>query len=92
MNDLDMHLLKQFYMNVTRRQTSGRRQLRTVRSSRPHQQWRNQRQENCSAVATAAAVVAVAVAAAAAEIAGCDNGSEENSAARIVAEGGSTES
>lgn len=88
MNDLDMHLLKQFYMNVTRRQTSGRRQLRTVRSSRPHQQWRNQRQENCSAVATAAVVVA----AAAAEIAGCGNGSEENSAARTVAEGGSTES
>lgn len=87
MNDLDMHLLKQFYMNVTRRQTSGRRQLRTVRSSRPHQQWRNQRQENCSAVATAAVVVA-----AAAEIAGCGNGSEENSAARTVAEGGSTES
>lgn len=86
MNDLDMHLLKQFYMNVTRRQTSGRRQLRTVRSSRPHQQWRNQRQENCSAVATAAVVVA------AAEIAGCGNGSEENSAARTVAEGGSTES
>lgn len=83
-----MHLLKQFYMNVTRRQTSGRRQLRTVRSSRPHQQWRNQRQENCSAVATAAVVVA----AAAAEIAGCGNGSEENSAARTVAEGGSTES
>lgn len=88
MNNLDMHLLKQFYMNVTRRQTSGRRQLRTVRSSRPHQQWRNQRQENCSAVATAAVVVA----AAAAEIAGCGNGSEENSAARTVAEGGSTES
>lgn len=87
MNDLDMHLLKQFYMNVTRRQTSGLRQLRTVRSSRPHQQWRNQRQENCSAVATA-----VVVAAAAAEIAGCGNGSEENSAARTVAEGGSTES
>ena len=88
MNDLDMHLLKQFYMNVIRRQTSGRRQLRTVRSSQPHQQWRNQRQENCSAVATAAVVVA----AAAAEIAGCGNGSEENSAARSVAEGGSTES
>ena len=88
MNNLDMHLLKQFYMNVTRRQTSGRRQLRTVRSSRPHQQWRNQRQENCSAVATAAVVVV----AAAAEIAGCGNGSEENSAARTVAEGGSTES
>lgn len=83
-----MHLFKQFYMNVTRRQTSGLRQLRTVRSSRPHQQWRNQRQENCSAVATAAVVVA----AAAAEIAGCGNGSEENSAARTVAEGGSTES
>lgn len=70
---------------------SGQWQLRTVRSSRPHQQWRNRSQENCSAVATAVAVVVVA-AAAADEIAGGGNGSEANSAARTVAEDGSTES